>query len=138
MKHKHFIEVSNICPTITLTEITNIDQMRLFLFNKGKDADSLPPTSEALKLHISRAHYQITVWLNVTVPSPERIDPETCGWEPDPYSEQLKPKLLLLEPVPKVCIELLPFTGKICTTRSKTILHPFHRAAVDQLLVAIH
>ena len=39
-----------------LTEITNIDQTRIFLFNKGKDADSLPPTSEASKLHISRAH----------------------------------------------------------------------------------
>ena len=28
-----------------LTEITNIDQMRIFLFNEVKDADSLPPTS---------------------------------------------------------------------------------------------
>ena len=25
------------------TEITKIDQMRVFLFNKGKDPDSLPP-----------------------------------------------------------------------------------------------
>ena len=31
------------------TEITQIDQMRVFLFNKGKDSDSLPPTHDALK-----------------------------------------------------------------------------------------
>ena len=61
--------------------------MRVFLFKKGKDTDSLPPILEALKFHlkfyISRAHYQTTEWLNATVPSPDRMDPET--WEPDPY-----------------------------------------------------
>ena len=34
------------------TEITQIDQMGVFLFNKGKDTDSLPTTYDALKLHI--------------------------------------------------------------------------------------
>ena len=43
------------------TEITKIDQMRVFLFNKGKDSDSLPPTYDALKPHINRAHYQTTI-----------------------------------------------------------------------------
>ena len=43
------------------TDITKIDQMRVFLFNKGKDPDSLPPTFDALKLHINRAHYQTIV-----------------------------------------------------------------------------
>ena len=99
------------------TEITNIDQLRVFLFNKGKDPDSLPPTSDALKLHISRAHYQTSVWLNATVPSPEGIDPETCGWERDPYSNHLKPKLSVLEPIPKVCTELLQCGCKTCATR---------------------
>ena len=86
----------------SLTEITNIDQMRVYLFSK-----ELSPTSDALKLHISRTHYQTTVWLNTTVPAQERMDPETCGWEPDPYNSQLKPNHLLVEPVPKVCTELL-------------------------------
>ena len=77
--------------------------MRVFLFNNGKDPDSLHPTLDALKLHINRAHFQTTIWMNATVPTPERIDLETCGWERDPYSNQLKQKLLLLEPIPKVC-----------------------------------
>ena len=69
--------------------------MQVFLFNKGKDPDRLPSTSGALKLHIRRAHYQTTIWLNVSVLSPEYIYPETCAWLPDPYSNQLKPKRLL-------------------------------------------
>ena len=104
--------------------------MRAYLFNKGKNADSLPPTSDALKLHISRAHYQTTVWLNAAVPFSEHMDLEICGWEPDPHNNQLtEPKLLLLEPVPKVCTELLQCTCKKKTQEDanadKTILHAF-------------
>ena len=95
------------------TDITQIDQMRVILFHKGKDPDSLPPTHDALKLHINRAHYQTTIWINATVPTTERIDPETCGWERDPYSNHLKPKLLLLEPIPKVWTELLHYCFKM-------------------------
>ena len=112
--------------------------MRVFLFNKGKDADSLP--SEALKLHISRAQYQTTVWLNATVPSPERMDPETCGWEPDFYSNQLK--AFALEFVPNVCRSCCNALAKPVpqedANADKTILHAFHCADVDQLHVAIH
>ena len=50
--------------------------MQVFLFNKGKDPGRLPSISGALKLHIRRAHYQTAIWLNVTVPSPEHIDPK--------------------------------------------------------------
>ena len=91
------------------TGITKINQMRVFWFNKGKDPDSLPPTSDALKLHIRRAHYQTTIWLNGTVLSLERIDPEVCGWVRDLYSNQLKSKqlLLLFKAILKVCTELL-------------------------------
>ena len=92
-------------------------QLRVFFFNKGKDPDKLPFTSYALKLHIRRAHFQTTIWLNATVPSPEHIDRETCGWLRDPYSYQFKQKLLLLEPVPKVCTQLLQCSCKVCATR---------------------
>ena len=90
---------------------------RVTLFNREKDLDSLPPTSDALRLHMGRAYYQTNIWLNATVPSPERLDPEAYGWERDPYSSQLKPKLLFLEPIPKVCTELLQCSCKTCATR---------------------
>ena len=124
-----------------VAEITNIDQLMVFLYNKGKDPDSLPPTSDVLKLHISQAHYQTSVWLNATVPSPEGMDPETCGWERDPYSNHFKSKLSVLEPIPKVCTELLQCgckpvpQGDINADQTKS--HAFRRAAVDPH-VAIH
>ena len=90
--------------------------MRVFLLNKGKDPGKLPSTSDALKLHIRRTHYQTTIWLNVTVPSPEHIDSETCRSVRDPYSNHLKPKLLLVEPIPKVCTQLLQCSCKVCAT----------------------
>ena len=63
-------------------------QMRVYLFNKGKDADSLPPTSDALKLHINWAHYQTTVWLkqfrlrNAWIPKlvDRSLTPTTINW----------------------------------------------------------
>ena len=95
-----------------------------------------------MKLHISRVHYQITVWLNATFPSPERMDPKTCGWEPDVYCNQLEPKLLLLEPVPtfvrSCCNALAKPVPQEDANADKTILHAFHRVAVHQLHVAIH
>ena len=82
--------------------------MRVFLFNKGKTPGRLPSTSGALKLHIRRAHYQTTIWLNVTVPSQEHIDAGTFAG----LRNQLKPKLLLFEPIPKVCTQLLQCSCK--------------------------
>ena len=69
--------------------------MRVLLFDKGKDPGRPPSITGALKLHIRRAHYQTTVWLNVTVRFPEHIDQKTSAWLREPYSNQLKPKLLL-------------------------------------------
>ena len=82
---------------------------RVTLFNKGKDPDSIPSTSDALRLHMGRAHYQTNIWLNATVP------PAQNGLTPkrDPYSSQLKPKLLLLE---QVCTELLQCSCNTCAT----------------------
>ena len=42
------------------------------------------------------------------------MGPETCGREPDLYSNQLKPKLLLLDPAPKVCNGVFAMQ---CTTK---------------------
>ena len=92
-----------------------------------------------MKLHISRVHYQTIVWLNATFPSPERMDPKTCGWETDAYCNQLEPKLLLLEPVltflRSCCNALAKPVPQEDANADKTILHAFHLAAVDQLHV---
>ena len=42
---------------------------------------------------------------------------EVYGWERDPHRSQLKPKLLLLESVPKVSTKLLQCSCKRCAAR---------------------
>ena len=89
---------------------------------REKDADSLPPTSDALELHISQAHYRTTV-LYCWMPQFRLRNawiPKLVDMSLTPYSNQLKAKLLLLELVPKVCTELLQCTCKSCTTRRCT------------------
>ena len=93
----------------SLTDITNIDQMRAYLFNKGKDADSLPLTSNALKLHISQAHYQTTLWLNATVPSPERMALE--AW---PLQQSIETKAFAVRTV-------LEFVRSCCNALAKPV-----------------
>ena len=80
--------------------------------------------------------------MNVTVPSPEHIDPETCRSVRDTDSNQLKPKLLLLEPIPKVCTQLLNAAAKRVQQNGANvdliISIVFRLADVVPLHVAIH
>jgi hypothetical protein len=40
------------------------------MFGKSMSPKSLPPTSDALKLHIERAHFQANVWKQANVVKP--------------------------------------------------------------------
>jgi hypothetical protein len=48
-----------------------------------KSPESLPPTSDALKLHIERAHFQASVWKQANVVKPVLPSPVTMGWSLD-------------------------------------------------------
>ena len=49
------------------------------MFGKSKSPESLPPTSEALKLHIERAHVQASVWKQANGVKPVLPSPVTMG-----------------------------------------------------------
>ena len=59
----------------------SIDKVRLKLFLKKKNPDALPPTSDALYLHIKRAHYQSLIWKKAYSPRPILPDPTDYGWK---------------------------------------------------------
>ena len=86
---------------------TGVDRARHDLFQKGKKVlEMLPPTSDALELHMSRANYQAKVWLqanktNVLVPDPE----ETGGWQAT--DRRLEVVWLRKPSVPTSCVELV-------------------------------
>ena len=56
MKEEQFV-----CHLYGASEAQCIDIARLQLFFKAKKG--LPPTQDALQLHIARASYQATIWL---------------------------------------------------------------------------
>ena len=46
-------------------------------------SEKLPPTRDALKQAISRAHFQATVLVNDTTQNPHIPSPQNCGWTLD-------------------------------------------------------
>jgi methionine synthase II (cobalamin-independent) len=55
------------------------DEARDLMFGKSKSPESLPPTSDGLKLHIERAHFQASVWKQANVVKPVLPSPVTMG-----------------------------------------------------------
>jgi hypothetical protein len=83
----------------------SINSLRAQLFHTKDDPCKLPPTSDALNLHILRAMYQALVWYCAGVAKPDLPSPETCGWHVD--QGHLVPTLMELEAVPTACRELV-------------------------------
>ena len=52
---------------------------------------SLPPTTEAFKENVARAHLQIAIWKSSLQQSPPALDPVKYGWCRDAVSKSLTP-----------------------------------------------
>lgn len=91
---------------------TAINALRVAMFMK-KNPEALPPTKNALDLHIKRAHIQASVWLSATDPKPNHLLPQEFGWKKD-SAGQLQPQWTTQDPLPKTCSEL-----KTCNCKSQ-------------------
>ena len=87
------------------TQEVEINKERASMLCKSKkDLDALPPTQDALILHIKQANYQTMVWNKALEPCPALPKPEDSRWY---YSEGLqKPKLMNREQVSAACLQL--------------------------------
>ena len=66
------------------TTITDVGKLRWFLFSKEQlQYSKLPPTRDALRQAILRAHYQCLVWNSDTTAKPSIPSPEQYGWKLD-------------------------------------------------------
>lgn len=93
-----------ICKVYGVPEVDTCDKARVKLFCIGHSQETLPPTSDAAKFHILRAHYQASVWNQAHMSHPD-LPPETeMGWMN--LDDQLVPQLLSLPPIPKACKEI--------------------------------
>ena len=57
----------------------DIDKVQYHLFLKKNKPDALPPTSDALYLHIKKAHYQSLIWKRADCPRPIIPEPTIGG-----------------------------------------------------------
>ncbi|CAG9818055.1 unnamed protein product [Phaedon cochleariae] len=99
-------EICNILPNVT-EDVSSGDEARYQLFGVVKKPEALPPTSDALRLHLLRCHYQVNVWENAHHARPEVMDPESYGWRL--HQDEYIPILMTLEPVPKACTDILTY-----------------------------
>lgn len=98
----------------------SIHEVRCALFRKVKaNVDTLPPTKDALSLHLMRAHYQTKIWKQSLVSHPQLPSPTSCGWHMT--DGVLVPKLLTKEPLQARSLELTTCgckeSGTQCSTR---------------------
>lgn len=102
-----------VCKMYKLNHIASVDEARVILFLKKGKPDALPPTSDALLLHVRRAHYQTLVWKQAHCSEPNLPDPQTLGWKRI-ADNKLQPLLMTQDPIPKSCQEIIScscFTG---------------------------
>ena len=91
-------------------------QCKVCLICKCKETDNLPPTSDTLRFHIQRAHYQTKIWNQASIPEMTIENPCLYGWYE--VDETLKPTLSSLPPIPDSCDELLSCQ---CNTGCRTL-----------------
>ena len=91
-----------------------VDKARYVMFLKGKKTlEMLPPTKDALELHVIRANYQAKVWLQATTSIMDMGSPfDTNGWIEG--ENGLSINWSRIPAVPKACIELV-----VCGCKTK-------------------
>ena len=95
-------------------DLETCNKARVKLFCIGRAHETLPPTSDATKFHIMRAHCQANVWNQAHLPCPDLLPVTEMGWIH--LDGKLVPRLLSL-PIPKSCREI---TSCGCTNGSLT------------------
>jgi hypothetical protein len=96
-----------VCKLYGTPDIQTVDHARIQLFGKAKKGlEMLPPTRDALELHVARANHQAKIWLqadqeHIHVSSP--ID--TLGWKTE--FGCLRAVWTRLPPVPDGCLQLV-------------------------------
>ena len=105
-----------VCRMYDVLSADSVDAARHVLFCKAGKPEAMSPTSDALKFHLMRVHYQTMVWRYALNATPELPSPVGMGWKRlDPG---LQPILMSLDPIPKSCLELISCAcRKQCQTR---------------------
>ena len=62
-------------------ETAALNATRYSLFTKKQlEGEKLPPTKDAFKFHLSRAHFQLSIWSSACNSIVNHLDPTHYGW----------------------------------------------------------
>ena len=76
------------------SKTNSINDCRYELFSvKGAQSDNLPPTQDALQMHVQRANYQAAVWVRALQAKP--VVPSSCGYGWEIVNDQLTMKWMI-------------------------------------------
>ena len=96
------------CSTISET------RLKVWLSKTGKGSSTpklctLPPTTEAFKENVKRAHNQALVWQSLEAQNPPELDSTEYGWVNDDQNKSLQPVTLPdeVELVPEMVLRLI-------------------------------
>ena len=115
-----------VCPTFNVSDYVHMtNEGRFMLFSLAKKPEPLPPTSDVLKLHIMRAHYQSMVRKLANCSQPNLPSPTDSGWK---YEDGIHILIMMsLQPIPESCMELVSCQCKTgcqtlrCTCRKSKV-----------------
>ena len=63
-----------------VADAESCNEARATLLSKCRSPEALPPTSDAARLHIRRAHFQAMIWKLANLTNPTLPLPEKMGW----------------------------------------------------------
>ena len=88
-----------VCQIYGIAEEDDIDKARVILFTGSRSMQALPPSSDALRLHVQRVHQQASLWRQANCTHPNLPEPTMHSWKLT--DGQLVPTLMSLPAVPK-------------------------------------
>ena len=95
-----------ICRVYNVADAESCNEARATLFYRCRSPrETLPPTSDEVRLHIRRVHIQAMIWKQARLTTPTLQLPETMGWLR--LKDKIVPKLMSLAPVPDTCDEMV-------------------------------
>ena len=80
-------------------QVDTTEEVRTALFFKSNKPEHMPLSSNVLRSHLMRLHYQALVWKQAICTDQAIPQPQEMGWQLD--RELLNPTLLSLDHIPK-------------------------------------
>ena len=108
-------------------------RLKVWLSKTGKGSSTpklctLPPTTEAFKENVKRAHHQALVWQSLEAQNPPELDSTEYGWVKDDQNKPLQPVTLPdeVELAPEMVLRLIkcgchsttPCSSRACSCNS--------------------